>query len=116
MDAHLPFKELYNRCMKRARAAEARLQTLTKAYSLVPESVRAIQVAGFQVVALYGSELWWDPRDVCRRDDHQHLLNRQARSILGVLPTTLWGALMRQSGLTPASESYTPDNSVSQRD
>jgi hypothetical protein len=28
--------------------------------------------------------------------------NRQARSILGALPTTPMGALMRESGLTPA--------------
>jgi hypothetical protein len=55
-----------------------------------------------QAVALYGSELWWDSKEVGRRDDLQLLLNRQARSILGALPTTPRGALMRESGLTPA--------------
>ena len=88
--------------MKKAWAAEARLQTLTKTYGVVPESVRAIQVACIHAVALYGSELWWDPREVGRRDDLQLRLNRQARSILGALPTTPWGALMRESGLTLA--------------
>ena len=102
MDAHLTFKEHHNRCMKKARAAEARLRTLTKTYGVVPESVRAIQVTCVQAVALYGSKLWWDPREVGRRDDLQLLLNRQARSILGALSTTPRGALMRDSWLTPA--------------
>ena len=90
--------------MKKVRAAEARLRTHTKTYRVVHESVRAVQVACVQVVALYGSELWWDSREVGRRDDLQLLLYRQARSILGALPTTPRGALMRQSGLTPAPE------------
>jgi len=102
MDAHLTFKRQHNQCMKNARAAEARLRTLTKTYGVVPESVRAVQVACVQAVALYGSELWWDPREVGRRDDLQLLLNRQARSILGALTTTPQGGLMTESGLTPA--------------
>jgi len=102
MDAHLTFKEQHNRCMKKARAAEARLRTLTKTYGAVPDSVRPVQVACVQAVALYGSELWWDPSEVGGRDDLQLLLNRQARSILGALLTTPHGALMGESGLTPA--------------
>ena len=66
MDAHLTFKEQHNRCMKKARAAEAQLRTLTKTYGVFPESVRAVQAACVQVVALYGSELWWDPSEVGR--------------------------------------------------
>jgi len=58
MDAHLTFKEHHNRCMKQARAAEDRLRTLTKPYGVVPESVRAVQMACVQAVALDGSELW----------------------------------------------------------
>ena len=54
-----------------------------------------------QAVALYGSELRWDSREVGRRDYLQLLLNRQARSILGALPTTPRGALMTESGLKP---------------
>jgi len=100
MDAHLTFKEHHNRFMKKAMAAEARLCTLTKTYGVVPESVRAVQVACVQAVAPYGCELWWDPREVGRRDDLQLLLNRQARSILGALPKTPRGARMRESGLT----------------
>ena len=104
MDAHLTFKEHHNRCMTRARAAEARLRTLTKTYGVVPETVRAVRVACVQAVALYGSELWWDPREVVRRDNLQLPLNRKERSILGALPMTPRGALMRESGLTPAPE------------
>jgi len=59
-------------------------------------------VAWVQAVALYWSELWWDPRKVGRRDDLQLLPNRQARSILGALPTTPRGAQISGSGLTPA--------------
>jgi hypothetical protein len=59
-------------------------------------------VACVQVVALYGSELWWDPREVGRGEDLQVFLNRQSRSILGALRHTLQGELMREQGLTPA--------------
>ena len=58
-------------------------------------------MACVQAVALYGSELWWEPREVGRREDLQLLLNRQARSILGALPPTPQGALMSELGLTP---------------
>jgi len=75
MDAHLTFKEQHSRCMTKVRAAEARLRTLTKIYGVVPESVRAVQVACVPAVALYGSELWWEPREVGSRDDLQLLLN-----------------------------------------
>jgi hypothetical protein len=88
--------------MKKARAAEARLRTLTKTYGIVPDSGRAVQVASVQAVAQYGSVLWWDPREVGRRDDLQLLLNQQAKYILGALPTTQRGAVKRESWLTPA--------------
>jgi hypothetical protein len=87
--------------MKKARAAEARLQNLTKTYGIDPKSVRAVQVACVQAVSLYGIELWWDQREVGRRDDLKLLLYRQPSSILGALPTTPQGALMRESVLTP---------------
>ena len=89
--------------MMNTRAAEARLRTLTTTYGIVPESVRAVQVACVQAVTLYGSELWWDPKEAGRRYNLQLLLNRQARCILGALPTTPRGALMRESGLTPTA-------------
>jgi hypothetical protein len=100
MDAHLTFNEHHNRCMKQAQAAEVSLRTLTKTYRVVPESVSAGQVACVKAVTLYGSELWWYAKRTGRRDDLQVLVNQQARSVLGVLPTTPRGALMRESGLT----------------
>jgi len=103
MDAHLTFKQNHNRWMKTAWAEEARLRTPTKTYGLVCMSVRAIQVASVQAVARDGSELCWHPREVGRRDNLQLLFNQQARSILGELPTTPLGALMRESGLTQAA-------------
>jgi len=101
-DAHLTFKEHRNRCMTKARAAEARLCTLTKTYGIVPESIRAFQVACVNAVELCGSEPWWHPKDVGRRDDLELLLNQHAWPVLGMLLTTPRGALMRGCGLTPA--------------
>jgi hypothetical protein len=88
MDAHLTRTEHHNRCMKKARGAEARLQTLTKTYGVVPESIRAVQVICVQAVTHYGSELWWYPSEASMRDDLQLHRNREARSILGALPMT----------------------------
>ena len=101
-DAHLTFKEHLNRCMTKARAAEAQLCVLTKMHSIVLERVKAVQIACVQTVLLYGSELWCDPREIGRREDFQLLLNWQCRSTLGSLPTMPTGAPMRESGLTPA--------------
>ena len=101
LDANLTFKKHYNRCIKKARAVEARLLTFTKTYGEVPESVRAVKVACIQVVALYGSELWWDPEKVARRHDIELRHNQQTRSVEGALPTTQRGDLITQLGLTP---------------
>jgi len=102
MHARLTLKDQHNRWMKKPMAAEARLRTVTTTYGIGRERVRAVQVACVQEVAMYGSELWWDPKEAGRRDDLYVLLNRQARSNPGALPTTPWGALMRESGLTTA--------------
>ena len=88
--------------MPKPRAADSRLQTLTKTYRVFPEGGRAAAGGSIQAVAPYGCELWWDPREVGRPDDFQLLLHRRARSILGALPTTPRGVLMRESGFTPA--------------
>jgi hypothetical protein len=101
MDAHLTFKAHHNRCMKKARAAEARLRVPMRMHRIVPERARAVHIAGVQAVVLYGSELWWEPKEIGRREDLQLLLNRQARSTLGTVPTMPLGPLMRDSGLTP---------------
>ena len=102
MDAHLSFKEHHNRCMKEAGAADARLRVLKRMHGIVPQCVRAVQIACVQAVALYGFELWRNPQEIGRRGDLQLLLNWQARSILGALPMTPMGELRGESGLTPA--------------
>jgi hypothetical protein len=51
MDAHLTFTEHHNRCMETAMAAEARLRVLMKMHGIIPERVRAIQIACVQAVA-----------------------------------------------------------------
>jgi hypothetical protein len=68
---------------------------------VVPESITTIQVAFVQAGALYGSGLWWDPKDVGRRNNLQLLFNQQTRSVMGTVLPTPKGALMRAAGLTP---------------
>jgi len=79
MDPHPTLKEHHNCCMKKARAAEARLRTLTRMHGIVPEWVWAVHIACVQAVALYGSKFWWDPKEIGRREHLQLLLNQQAR-------------------------------------
>jgi len=66
MDSHLTLKEHHNRCMPKARSAEARLRSLNKKHGIVPDSIRAVQIACVQAVALYRSELWWDPSEAVK--------------------------------------------------
>jgi len=102
MDAHVMFKEHHNRWLKKARAAEARLCTLTRMHGIVLEVVIAVQIPWVQAVALYGSQVRWDPKEIGRREHLQLLFNQQARSTLGALPTMPLGAPIRESGLQPA--------------
>jgi hypothetical protein len=55
--------------MKKARAAQAQLRSLTRMYGVVPASFRTVQIACIQVIMLYGSELWWDLKKGSQRDD-----------------------------------------------
>ena len=73
-------------------------------HRIVPERVRAVPIGCVHAVALYGSELCWDPKEIGRREDLQLLLNWHARSTLGALPTTPLGLLIRDSGLTSTPE------------
>jgi hypothetical protein len=69
------FKEQHNRWIKIARATEARVGTLTLRYSIVPDSLRAVQVAHVQAVALYESEPWRYLKEAGRWDQMKLLLN-----------------------------------------
>jgi len=102
MDPHLTFKEHPKYCMKKARAAEDRLHQLTRMRRIIPEWVRAIEIAWGHAVVLYGCKLWWDQEEIGRQEDLQLILNQQGRSTLGALPVAPVGSLMRDSGLTTA--------------
>jgi len=66
MDTHLTFKQHHNHCMKKPRAAEARLPVLTRMHRLVADGVRAVQIPCIQAAGLYGSKLWWDTKEIGR--------------------------------------------------
>jgi hypothetical protein len=60
-------------------------------------------VAVIQAVVLYGAELWWGGiGNTGRTADIQKLVNRQSRSITGMLRTTPIGPLVKEAGLRPA--------------
>jgi len=101
MDVHRTLQEHHNWAIWKAKAAKARCQTLTMTFRVNPQSMRAIQIACDQAVALYESELCWDSEEVGTWYNLQFLLNLLAGSILGALPTPPWGALMREAGLMP---------------
>jgi len=103
MDAHLTFEEHHDRCMKTAGAAEAWLLSLTGPHGVIAACGKVAQTSSIEDVALYRSGVWWDPKKGSQWEDIQLLLNRPGRSTLSALPPTLNGALMRNSGLTPAA-------------
>ncbi|KKA16155.1 reverse transcriptase, partial [Rasamsonia emersonii CBS 393.64] len=101
LDAGLTFKVHYQTRLRKARMAEARVQSLCRQQGLPPGLVRRIQVAAVQAVALYGAELWWQGQKD-RLAGLQQLVNRQARAITGMFRTTPIGPLVREAGLEPA--------------
>ncbi|KAI9035824.1 ribonuclease H family protein [Aspergillus affinis] len=101
LDSGLNLKAHYQTCMRKARAAEARVLRLCQGHGLAPGLARQVQVAAVQSIALYGAELWWQgQRD--RQEGIQLMINRQARAITGMLKTTPVGPLVREAGLIPA--------------
>jgi hypothetical protein len=101
LDSKLTLQHHHNVRMGKARSAEARIRSLTGRLGLCTENVRRIQIAAVQAVALYGTELWFDGQKE-RTADIQKLFNRQARSVLGALPTSAIGPLICEAGLTDA--------------
>lgn len=83
LDSHLNFSAHINERIKKAKATEARIKGLSKAYGLCPALVRRIQIAAVQSVALYGAELWWKGQKN-HQQELQKLINRQARFITGM--------------------------------
>ena len=87
--------------MTKARMAEIQIKGLTWSYGLAPGSVRQIQIAAVQSMALYGAELWWKGQKNLK-DKVQLLINQQARAITGMYPSTPFQPLSSEAGLVPA--------------
>ena len=101
LDSQLKFTSHINEQVRRARTAEPQIKSLTRTYGLVSGLVRRIQVAVVQSTALYGAELWWKNQKN-HEQTVQQLLNRQARSITGIHPSTPIHPLLSEAGLIPA--------------
>ncbi len=102
LDSQLKFTSHINERVKRARTAEIQIKGLTKTYGLVPGLVRRIQLSVAQSTALYGAELWWRGQKNHERTIQQ-IINRQARSITGMYPSTPVHPLLCEAGLILAS-------------
>ncbi len=100
--SQLKFTSHINERVRRARTAEILIKGLTKSYGLVPGLVRRIQLSVVQSMALYSVELWWKGQKSHKRTIQQ-MLNRQARSITRMYPSTPLHPLLCEAGLAPAS-------------
>lgn len=88
--------------MRRARTSEIQIKGLTRTYVLIPSLVRRIQLSVIQSTALYGAGLWWRGQKN-HEGNTQQMINRQARSITGMHPSTPVYPILCESGLIPAS-------------
>lgn len=100
-DSRLIFKSHVNEKLRKAKIAESRIKGLSKTYVLSPALVQRVQIAAVQSVALYGAEIWWKNQKN-HQNEIQKLINQQACLITGMYPSTPIGALISESGLTPA--------------
>lgn len=101
LDSQLKLTAHFNEKAQRARTAEIQIKGLTRTYGLAPALIRRIQVAVVQSIALCVSKIWWKSQK-----DHentvQKLLNRQARAITGIYPSTPIHPLLSEAGFIPA--------------
>ena len=101
LDSQLKFTAHVNQKFRAARTAEIQIKGLTRTYGMAPGLVRRVQLAVAQSIALYGVELWWKGQKNYEQT-FQKLLNRQARSITGMYPSTPIHPLLSEAGLIPA--------------
>jgi len=101
LDDMLTQNDHTERTLAKARKAQNTVRSLMKK-GLSSEGCKRIQVAAVQVVALYGSELWWHGQEN-RAQEVQKLLNEQSRRVTGCFGTTPQGASMNDAGLRPAN-------------
>jgi hypothetical protein len=67
----------------------------------MPDQRRSFDMASIQAVSLYGSWLWWHPKETRRTVDFQLFRHLTDRSILGALPPILSSQLIFYYVLTP---------------
>ena len=101
LDSHLKFTAHVNQKIKAAQVAEIQIKGLTQTYGMVLGVVRKVQLAVVQSIALYGVKLWWKGQKN-HEQTVQKLLNRQARSITEMYPSTPIHPLLSEAGLIPA--------------
>ena len=104
LDPKLSFKIHF---IKRLTSAEATLQRITGLSGshggLTMRLIRRIVVAAVNSIALYGAEVWWrGQQDRAKR--LQLLLNSQARTVTGLLPSTPVSTLLLATCLPRAEE------------
>jgi hypothetical protein len=95
------FQHQHEVVMMKARMAQGRVRNITGRYGLNPVNARKVQTATVQLIALYGSELWWDSQSG-REQDLQKLVNKSARCTMGMFRTTAIFPLIKEAGFRPA--------------
>jgi hypothetical protein len=92
--------------MKKGRNAQARLRRLAGQTGLTSGNCRKVMSACVQLVAMYGSEVWWQGEGgqgmASGAAELQKLVNLEARAVTGCFQTTNQGALASEVGLCPA--------------
>lgn len=101
MESQLKFTAHVNERLAKAKSAEIQVKRLCGSFALAPGLVICVQIAAVQFIALYGAELWWKGQKNHEGKIRQ-LINRQARTITGMYPSTLIQALVSEAGLVPA--------------
>jgi hypothetical protein len=88
LDPKLSFKTHFENRLESAKGALQRVASLGRGNGGLPINLmRRVVVAAVTSVALYGSEIWWRGQQD-RENKLQLLLNRQARTITGLLRST----------------------------
>ena len=101
LDNMLTLYDHMKKTLAKARKVLNRVGSLKMKKGLSSEGCKRIEVPAVQVVALYGSQLWWHGQKN-KAQEIQVLLNEQGRRVTGCFRTTPQGVLMNDAGLRPA--------------
>ena len=102
LDNRLTFATHIREKINKAQAADSKIKSLIQTYIFSPRLVQKIQIAAVQVIALFGSKIWWHRQKVYKKKI-QKLLNRQRRAISGMYESTPITPLMEKVGLIPVA-------------